>query len=236
MPTGEISLLLAFIAGLLSFLSPCVLPLVPAYIGHLAGTTVTGAQRLPRVRVMTHAGLFVLGFSTIFILFWISIGLAFELLGANLPLIRRVGGVILIVMGLNLLGLFDLPFLYKERRLHLQHPPAPGHATSLLVGMIFAAGWTPCIGPVLGSIIGLASYSETIWQGTWLLVAYCVGLGVPFLLTAAALGGALRTLGRLRSMMPIMSRAGAILIIVIGILMLTDTFAQLAGRFSWAAL
>jgi cytochrome c-type biogenesis protein len=236
MGTGDISLLLAFLAGLISFLSPCVLPLVPAYLGHLAGTTVSRASQLPRLVVLSHALLFVAGFSTIFIAFWVSIGLAFAALADYQPLLRQIGGVVLIVMGLNLLGLFNLRFLHSERRLELERPPAPGLATSYLVGMLFAAGWTPCIGPVLGSIIGLASFSETVWQGAGLLVAYCLGLGLPFLLTALALGSALQTLRRLRPLLPLLSRGGAVFIILVGLLMLTNTFARLAGLFSWAAL
>jgi cytochrome c-type biogenesis protein len=231
-----VTLPLAFLAGLVSFLSPCVLPLVPAYLGHLAGTNVTGASALPRRVLLLHALAFVAGFSTVFIAFWISIGLAFEVLRAYAPLLRQLGGVILILMGLNLLGLFNLPFLYKEKRLAVETRRPPGVATSYLVGTLFAAGWTPCIGPVLAGIIGLASFSGTVWQGTWLLVAYCAGLGVPFLLTAAALGSALHGLRRLRPLMPVFSRVGAVFIIVVGVLMVTNTFARLAGLFDWAVL
>lgn len=236
MSTANVSLLLAFAAGIVSFLSPCVLPLVPAYVGHLAGTTVTGAAALPRRVVLGHALLFVLGFSAIFTLFWISIGLAFDTLGDLKPLLRQVGGVVLILLGLNTLGLFSLPFLAKERRLHVEPARPAGPGASLLVGMLFAAGWTPCIGPVLGSIIGLASMGETVWQGAGLLLAYCAGLGVPFLLTAAALGTATGALRRLRPLMPAIRRASALFIIAVGLLMITNTFARLAGLFSWTLL
>jgi cytochrome c-type biogenesis protein len=236
MSTTDVSVLLAFLAGVVSFLSPCVLPLVPAYIGHLAGATVSGARTLPRRVTLSHAALFVAGFSTVFIAFWLSIGLAFDALRDHAPLLRQVGGVVLIIMGLNLLGVFNLPFLFKEHRLHVaaERPPSPG--TSYLVGMLFAAGWTPCIGPVLGSIIGLASFGETVWQGAGLLVAYCAGLGVPFLLTAAAFGAAVGILRRLHRLMPVINRVGAVFIVIVGVLMVTNTFARLAGLFSWAAL
>jgi cytochrome c-type biogenesis protein len=236
MSTENVTVALAFLAGIVSFLSPCVLPLVPAYLGHLAGTTVSGATALPRRVTLTHAACFVAGFSTVFIAFWISVGLAFDLLRDYAPQIRQVGGVVLIVMGLNLLGLFNLPFLNKEQRLHHQSSGPPSLGASYLVGMLFAAGWTPCIGPVLGGIIGLASFSATVWQGAWLLVAYCAGLGLPFLLTALLFGGAVRTLRRLRPAMPLINRIGAVFIITVGVLMVTNTFARLAGLFNWGAL
>lgn len=236
MPSGDVSLVLAFLAGLVSFLSPCVLPLVPAYIGHLAGTTVSGARALPRRVLLGHASLFVAGFSAVFIAFWVSIGLAFEALRDYAPLLRQIGGVVLIVMGLHVLGVFNLPFLAKDRRLTVAPDRPASPATSFLIGMVFAAGWTPCIGPVLGSIIGLATFSATVWQGAGLLVAYCAGLGVPFLLTAAALGQALGLLQRLRPAMLAVSRVGAAFIVLVGLLMVTNTFARLAGLFNWGAL
>ena len=236
MSTGDVSVILAFLAGVISFLSPCVLPLAPAYIGHLAGTTVIGASALPRRVVLGHAACFVAGFSAVFIAFWISIGLAFDALRDYAPLIRQVGGVVLIVMGLNVLGVFNLPFLYKEQRIQRQPTGPPSLGASLLVGMVFAAGWTPCIGPVLGSIIGLASFARPVWQGAWLLVAYCAGLGLPFLLTALAFGGAVGALRRLRPVMPALSRIGAAFIIVVGVLMVTNSFARLAGLVNWGAL
>jgi cytochrome c-type biogenesis protein len=232
----NVTVALAFLAGIISFLSPCVLPLVPAYLGHLAGTTVSGARALPRRVVLGHAAAFVAGFSTVFIAFWVSIGLAFDLLRDYAPQIRQVGGVVLIIMGLNLLDVFTLPFLHKERRLRHQPAGPPSLGASYLVGTLFAAGWTPCIGPVLGSIIGLATFGETVWQGAWLLVAYCAGLGLPFLLTALAFGGAVGTLRRLRPALPLISRAGAVFIILVGLLMVTNTFARLAGLFNWGAL
>jgi cytochrome c-type biogenesis protein len=236
MSSGDVSLVLAFLAGLVSFLSPCVLPLVPAYLGHLAGTTVSGARAVPRRVLLGHAALFVAGFSAVFIAFWVSIGLAFDAVRDHAPLMRQVGGVVLIVMGLHGLGVFNLPFLDKERRLTLppERPASP--LTSLLIGMVFAAGWTPCIGPVLGSIIGLATFSATVWQGAGLLVAYCAGLGLPFLLTAAAFGSGVGALRRLRPAVLAVSRVGAAFIVLVGVLMVTNTFARLAGLFTWGAL
>ena len=233
---SDVSLVLALLAGVVSFLSPCVLPLVPAYIGHLAGTTVSGARALPRGLILGQAALFVLGFSLVFTLFWISVGLALDIVGDFRPLIRQVGGVILIIMGLNLIGVFNLPFLYKEKRLRVTPDRPAGPATSFLIGMLFATGWTPCIGPVLGGIIGLASFSDTVWQGAWLLLAYCAGLGIPFLLTAAAFGGAIGALRRVQPFMPVINRVGATFIIIVGVLMVTNTFARLASLFNWGVL
>lgn len=236
MSPEEVSLPLAFLAGLVSFLSPCVLPLVPAYIGHLAGTTVSGVTQAPRRVVIGHALCFVAGFSTTFIALWASIGLAFSLLQDYQPLARQLGGVILIIMGLHLLGLFNLPFLNEDRRLQADHQRPASPLAAFLFGLVFAAGWTPCIGPVLGSIIGLATLGQTVWQGTWLLIAYCLGLGLPFLLTAVAFGTALRTLQRIKQWMPLISRTGAVFIVIVGLLMVTNSFARLAGMLDWGRL
>jgi cytochrome c-type biogenesis protein len=227
---------LAFLAGFASFLSPCVLPLVPAYLGYLAGASVTEATAVPRRQVVAHAAVFVSGFSVVFMAFWISIGLAIDALHDLAPLLRQLGGVVLIVMGLNLLGMVTLPWLYKDRRWHYQRQGRPRLPASFLVGMLFAAGWTPCIGPVLGSIIGLASLRDTVWQGAWLLLAYCVGLGLPFLLSALALGSAVQAVRRLRPIMPAVNRIGAVFIIVVGILMVTNSFTRLAGWFDWGVV
>lgn len=233
MDTQNLSLLVAFGAGLLSFLSPCVLPLVPAYVGHLAGTSSLSAPESRRMVTMLHSVAFVLGFSLVFVGFWASIGLVGYVLPGYADLFRQVGGVVLIVMGLHEIGVLKIPFLYREFRMDLQLNSAATPVTSLLVGVAFAAGWTPCVGPVLAGIIGLASMSETVGQGTYLLIAYSLGLGVPFLATGLALSQASSLLNRLKRHLNLISIASGVLLVAIGLLMLSNSFRLLPQYFNW---
>lgn len=269
MPADNISIFVAFAAGLLSFLSPCVLPLVPAYLGHLAGVTTThqeglgqenlvishfGAARLKkngvasaRLLALSHAAAFVAGFSIVFVTFWASIGLLGYLLPGYIRFVRPLGGLILIILGLNMAGLFRISFLYRSFGLKAKKPwnkkgaepdspKSPGLPASFFTGVIFAAGWTPCIGPVLGSIIGLASAGTTALEGTYLLAAYSLGLGVPFMLTALALGQAnrfLRSLNRRLNGLRLVSILSGLFVALVGVLMLTNVFQTLPQYFNW---
>jgi len=225
-PAG-LGLFVAFLAGLLSFLSPCVLPLVPSYIGFLTGMTLpemTGRRRI----ALLHAVLFVTGFSLIFIL----LGASATALGGALKYyqvwIARVGGVLVILFGLLCLGVVKAGFLEQERRLQLQHKPV-GYLGSVLVGMAFGAGWTPCIGPVLGAILSLAATSDSVPRGMLLLGAYSAGLAVPFLLAAVAVESFLDWFQRFRRYLPWVMRVSGVLLIFVGILMATGQFTRLAG-------
>lgn len=225
-PAG-LGLFVAFLAGLLSFLSPCVLPLVPSYIGFLTGMTLpemTGRRRI----ALLHAVLFVAGFSLIFIL----LGASATALGGALKYyqawIARVGGVLVILFGLLCLGVVKAGFLEQERRLQLQHKPV-GYLGSVLVGMAFGAGWTPCIGPVLGAILSLAATSDSVPRGMLLLGAYSAGLAVPFLLAAVAVESFLEWFQRFRRYLPWVMRVSGVLLIFVGILMATGQFTRLAG-------
>ena len=225
-PAG-LGLFVAFLAGLLSFLSPCVLPLVPSYIGFLTGMTLpemTGRRRI----ALLHAVLFVAGFSLIFIL----LGASATALGGALKYyqawIARVGGVLVILFGLLCLGVVKAGFLEQERRLQLQHKPV-GYLGSVLVGMAFGAGWTPCIGPVLGAILSLAATSDSVPRGMLLLGAYSSGLAVPFLLSAVAVESFLEWFQRFRRYLPWVMRVSGVLLIFVGILMATGQFTRLAG-------
>jgi cytochrome c-type biogenesis protein len=187
--TDSVSLgfLVAFTAGVLSFLSPCVLPLVPSYIGFLTGLSLDEMGSRRRT-ALVHAILFVLGFSLVFIL----LGATATAFGRTLKYheiwVQRVGGVLIIIFGLVCLGVIKFGALQQEKRVHLQNKPL-GYLGSVLVGMTFAAGWTPCIGPILGGILTVASASETVGRGMALLAAYSAGLAVPFLLAAWAVEG-----------------------------------------------
>jgi cytochrome c-type biogenesis protein len=217
----------AFLAGLLSFLSPCVLPLVPSYIGFLTGMTlpeVTGRRRA----ALIHALLFVGGFSLIFILLGASATALGRALNYYQVWLQRVGGVLIILFGLLCLGVFRVGLLTQERRLHLERKPV-GYLGSVLVGMAFAAGWTPCIGPVLGGILGLAATSTDVSRGMLLLGVYSAGLALPFLIAAVAIESFLAWFQRFRRFLPWVMRISGVLLILVGILLVTGEFTRLAG-------
>jgi cytochrome c-type biogenesis protein len=235
-PAG-LGLLVAFAAGLLSFLSPCVLPLVPSYIGFLTGMTLPEVTDRRRPALI-HATLFVAGFSLIFILLGASATALGRALNQYQVWIQRVGGALIIGFGLVCLGAVRAEALMRDRRVHLEEKPV-GYLGSLLVGMAFAAGWTPCIGPVLGAILGLAATSSDLARGTLLLVAYSAGLAVPFLLAAVALESFLGWFQRFRRYLPWVMRVSGVLLVFVGILMVTGQFTRLAGwlqQFTPAAL
>src|SRR5215210_453946 len=228
-----LSAVLAFGAGLLSFLSPCVLPLVPAYVGHLAGASLSpGAPTVSRATTLSHALAFVLGFTTVFVLFWTIIRVIdLYVFPGFVNYFRQVGGVVLIVMGLHVAGVFRIPLLYREKRFYLQRRGAPSLPMSFVVGVIFAAGWTPCIGPILSGIIGLATFTDTMAQGAILLTSYSLGLGVPFLATAFALGSATLLLKRFSRYFGVVEVVSGLFLIAVGVLMLTGLFLRLPQYF-----
>ena len=221
------TLLVAFAAGLLSFLSPCVLPLVPSYLGFITGFTINEMTDRRRM-AMIHAFLFVLGFTLIFMLF----GAAATSLGRVLKYyeiwFQRIGGVLIILFGLYCLGVFRLSFLDQDARLHLDRKPV-GFLGSVLVGMVFAAGWTPCIGPMLGAILGLAASQDQVGRGIALLACYSAGLAVPFLLTAWAAESFFDWFSKFRRYMPMVQKVGGGLLVLVGLLMVSGQFTRLAG-------
>jgi cytochrome c-type biogenesis protein len=230
-----LSAVLAFGAGVLSFLSPCVLPLVPAYIGHLAGASLSpDAPTVQRATTLSHALAFVLGFTTVFVLFWTIIRVVdLYVFPGFVNYVRQIGGIVLIVMGLHVAGVFRIPVLYREKRIHLAPRGAPSLPMSFVVGVLFAAGWTPCIGPILSGIIGLATFTDTMAQGAVLLASYSLGLGVPFLVTAFALGSAALFLKRLNRYFGIVEAISGTFLIAVGVLMLTGLFLRLPQYFNW---
>jgi cytochrome c-type biogenesis protein len=236
MDASSVSIGLAFLAGLVSFLSPCVLPVVPGYVGYLTGVSVGGEgastePRSQRVRAVGHAALFVLGFSLVFV----ALGASATALGATmrqvLPVLQRVGGVAVAVFGLYLLGVIRLSPLMRERRLHLAGRPA-GAAGSVLAGIAFGAGWTPCIGPVLASVLLYAGMEETMGRGIVLLGAYAMGLGVPFLLAAAALDRFLAGARRVRRWSVPLQRVTGGVLLVLGLLLASGRFAALTASLA----
>lgn len=236
-----LTVLLAFLAGIVSFASPCCLPLVPAYLSYMVGTTPADSPRARRV-AFHHSLAFVLGFTIVFVGLWASIGLVGYFLRDYLGILRQVGGAIIIVMGLHVAGLIRISALYRQvsvptGRLVGRSESgdgtvkllAPNYSRSTLMGMAFAAGWTPCVGPILGGIIGLATLSASVGQGTVLLLAYALGLGVPFVLVAVGATAANRRLAWFRRHEAGVSVVTGAMLIVVGFLMITNVFEKLSG-------
>ncbi len=264
MGPGEITYTLAVLAGLLSFLSPCVLPLMPVYLSYLTGVSVAEDERISRTRMFAHALVFVLGFSFIFILIGASMGLVF---GTYLrtdfaDILTKIGGVVLIVLGIHMSRIIKksearleaLPrlrsalvaidnkldaIILPERRIQSKHSTTPGYIRSGVVGISFAAGWTPCIGPLLGAILTLAAGSTygtdpvaAVIKSAGLLSAYSLGLAIPFLLTAILLGRATGFLKKLNRHGHIIETVSGVLLLMIGILLLFGSISELNTYFS----
>jgi cytochrome c-type biogenesis protein len=219
--------MVAFVAGLLSFLSPCVLPLVPSYVGFITGMTLPEVSGRRRAALL-HALLFVAGFSLVFVLLGASATALGRALNYYQVWLQRIGGVLIIVFGFLCLGVFKVGILNQERRVHLDHKPV-GYLGSALVGVAFGAGWTPCIGPVLGAILGLAATTSDVTRGMQLLAVYSAGLALPFLIAAVAVESFLDWFQRFRRYLPWVMRLSGLILIVVGVLLVTGEFTRLAG-------
>jgi cytochrome c-type biogenesis protein len=235
--TGLVGVGVAFAGGVVSFASPCCLPLVPAYLGYMLGATPVSDRR----RTLLHGLAFTIGFSLVFVAFWASIGLVGYLLAGNAHYLRQLGGGLLVLLGLHVAGVINIPLLWRDLR------PLPvlagraadggegpaaarqtGYGRSLVFGSLFAAGWSPCIGPILGAIIALASTTESVAHGTLLLVAYAAGLAVPFLAVALGASAVSRHLGWLSRHHLAVSRVSGALLVGLGALMVTNLLGRLA--------
>jgi len=226
--TGEpVGLAIAFLAGLLSFLSPCVLPLIPSYVSFLTGMSVDDAATQRRAS-LAHAASFVLGFSLIFLALGATATALGRLFHYYQEWIARVGGVIILLLGLYLLGVFRLGFLAREARVQFRNKPV-GYLGSAVVGAAFGAGWTPCIGPILAGILGLAATSNSVGKGIALLAAYSAGLAVPFLVAAAAVDRFLAWFQRFRRHIVWVERVSGALLVALGLLLATGYFTVLSG-------
>ncbi len=222
----------AFIAGLLSFVSPCVLPLVPPYLCYMAGVSMdqlTGTDDNQKAanRILFSAIAFVLGFSTIFVLLGAGASAIGQWLKFNSGILNYVAGGIIIIMGLHFLGVFRISLLYKEARVNVEKKPA-GLWGAYLIGLAFAFGWTPCIGPVLGTILLVAGIEDSVQQGMILLTAYSLGLGVPFLLTAAFAGQAIGVMNKFKRHMATIEKAMGGLLVLTGVLFVTGQIQNAA--------
>ena len=232
MDSENVSILVAFFAGTLSFASPCCLPLVPVYMGHMASL---GLERRPGTAAwadMAHALAFVTGFSLVFVGIWVSLGLVGYLFLGYIPYLSQIGGVVLVFMGFHLLGIINIGILNREFSIRGRNPGRGKIASSFGLGVIFAAGWTPCLGPVLGSIIGLASVRDPLAEGTVLLVAYSAVLGLPFLVTGMAVERITGWLRRVRPAMFFVQVTRGLLVVMIGVLLVTNRLVRLPSYFS----
>lgn len=246
---GGVGIGLAFVAGLLSIASPCVLPLIPAYLGYLTGASLEPAvvpaggsggvavaaapSRIATPSPFMHAVAFVAGFTAVFVALGISIGLVGYVLKDSQDIILKVAGGLLIVMGLHLAGVITIPFLDQERRLDFGRGASVGYARSFVVGSAFSAGWTPCMGPTLASIFTLSVASGTVLEGGVLLLVYSAGLSIPFLAMGLAYNSVKPVYNRIKRYSGVINYVSGALLIVIGILVFTDSVVGLNNLFDF---
>ncbi len=227
----NISVAVVFGAGIVSFLSPCVLPLAPVYLASLYGPEIY-QENHPRLPVMLHAVSFVLGFTLIFVLLGIIAGITGYAINPNFSELSKVAGILLIVFGFFMLAATRITWLNFERRLNPAVGKKTGYARSLLIGAAFSLGWTPCVAPILGSILALASAEATVWQGAAFLAVYSLGLGLPFLAIGLAFGTMVPFFKRINKYTGVIQVISALLLIGVGILILTNKiswFSSLGG-------
>jgi cytochrome c-type biogenesis protein len=223
---GNVSLVAAFAAGFLSFISPCVLPLIPGYISFVSGASLEemrGSAPVPsksRRQIFLTSLAFVVGFSLVFIALGASATAVGHFLLRRLPLLAKIAGVVIIIFGLHTMGVFKIGLLETEKRVHSRQKPI-GLLGALLVGIAFACGWTPCIGPILGGILAIAGSKNTVSEGVLLLAVFSAGLGIPFLITSLAINQFFRATARIRKHYHAIEVASGALLIAIGVLILT---------------
>lgn len=231
--TENISLLAALSAGLLSFLSPCVLPLVPSYLAFITGVSIEelssqeGVRRV-RKKVFLSALFFVFGFSIIFIALGASATFIGKFMSKNIRWVEIVGGLFIILMGLHFAGILRLRFLDRERAIHLEKKPL-GLLGTLVVGIAFGAGWTPCVGPILGSILMLSATTQSVAKGVVLLAFYSAGLGIPFLVAGLLIHRFFEYFQSVRKYFRAIAIAGGVLLIIVGVALLTGYFSTLTA-------
>lgn len=222
----SVSVGVAFIAGIVSFLSPCVLPIVPSYVTFITGMTLEDLQHTKR-ETLLHAIVFVCGFSLIFLALGAGATVFGQIMLRYRDWISRVGGVLIIVFGLYMLGVFNLGLLARDTRLHIANKPI-GYLGTLVVGIAFGAGWSPCIGPILGAILTMAANEADLQRGLVLLAAYSAGLAVPFLLAALMVDKFLEVFAKMRHQMVWVNRIAGAMLVLVGLLMVTNRFTMLA--------
>jgi len=236
MDISQVTIGLAFLAGLASFLSPCVFSLVPAYIGYLGGRAVGGeATESNRFITFTHGLAFVLGFSVIFIILGVATAAFGRLLFDLRFILSKVGGIIVMIFGLHMIGVFRIPFLEYDTRVQQVPDRKWGYLSSAMMGVFFSAGWAPCVGPVLGSILTLSLNGGSVSTGVSLLSAYSAGLAIPFLIAALGVGWVSITLRKYGQVMHYIEIAMGVILVIVGFMLFTGIFERIAqaGQFFW---
>jgi cytochrome c-type biogenesis protein len=224
---ASLGVAICFTAGLLSFLSPCVLPLIPSYVSFITGLSLEDVQHSRRV-ALVHSLLFIAGFTLVFLVLGATATVLGRLLLRHRDWVGRVGGVLVIVLGLYLLGVFNVTALARERRVHIADKPL-GYLGTVLVGMAFAAGWSPCIGPILGGVLTYTASSAELERGLVLLFAYSLGLALPFVLAALMIDRFMTVFQRYRGALVWTSRVSGVLLVTVGALMITGSLTVLTG-------
>jgi cytochrome c-type biogenesis protein len=232
--TAEVSIPIAFFGGILSFISPCVLPLVPSYISFVTGISfeeLTGDNTVGLKKVILFNSLmFILGFSTVFV---VILGSSAQLFGSVFmeyqDIIRKLGGLAIILLGIHIIGIINFKILQRDKRLHFFKDKPAGFLGSFLVGIGFAAGWTPCIGPILSAIFAVAATSESSWSGITLFIAYSAGLAIPFMLTSLGINTFLHHFNKLKKHMRLVSIISGLFLIVTGVLIFFNSLAIIGG-------
>jgi len=231
----SVGLLAALTAGLISFVSPCVLPVVPAYLSFVSGLSIeemraTGAESKRRTMILNCLA-FIAGFSAVFIALGASATFIGSFLNDNMQILAKIAGAVIVIFGLHTIGLFKIPFLNYEKRIH-QNQKSAGMLGSFVVGLAFAFGWTPCIGPILGAILGVASTKGSVGEGVLLLSAYSLGLGVPFLIAGLSVDSFFRWSMKFKSRFHLIEIISGAFLIVVGLLIFFDKFSWLSTYFS----
>lgn len=232
----NVSIFIALSAGFISFLSPCILPLIPSYMAFITGISLeelSHEKNLKRVRkiVIINSLLFILGFSIIFITLGASATFIGKFLSRNIRWFEIVGGCVVILLGLHFVGIFRLKFLNREKKIHLKDKPL-GFIGTVLVGMAFGAGWTPCVGPILGAILTMAATTQNIFKGMVLLAFYSVGLGLPFLISGLIIHKFFEYFKAVRKYFKVITAVGGILLIILGVLLITGYFSSISSYLS----
>ena len=233
----ELSILIVFAAGLLSFLSPCVLPLIPGYIAFVSGLSIdhmteSGWKDKKMASAMLNSVMFVLGFSVVFVVLGASATWLGEFLVQRLPLLVNIAGVVIIIFGLQQMGLFKFGFMLTTRLIDLQAEKL-GPFKAPLLGAAFAFGWTPCVGPILAAILTYAATMDTVGKGVMLLMVYCAGLGIPFLLTTVAMKGFFKLFSKMKKHMGLVQKISGVILVFLGILMIAGKLTLITAKLGF---
>lgn len=233
---SELTLLTMFIAligGVVSFFSPCVFPLVPAYIAQLTGSEISNNEVMADRKLIVSRSIgFIIGFTSIFLILGASSSLIGNLFFQNRGLLEKLGGIVITLFGLQLLGVFNLNFLLSEKRLSNKPSKTTSFGRSVLFGLVFAAGWSPCIGLVLGSILTLAAQSNSTFEALILLLVYSLGMAIPFLLVAVLYSKSLHKVRNMNRFLPIVQKTSGVIMIALGVLLFSGLFAKMAAYLS----